>query len=88
MPDEFKEKISDEDKKAIESAVEEAEKHKGSEDKDELEKAMKDLNDAIMPIGAKMYQTASDDAQKKEDANGPKAKASDGPVEGEVVDEK
>ena len=34
MPDEFKDKISDEDKKIITDAVEEAKKHKDAEDKD------------------------------------------------------
>lgn len=85
MPDEFKDKISDEDKKVIESAVEEAKKHKDSEDKDELESALKALNDAIMPIGAKMYEAASKD-QQEVDSEEPKK--TDEPVEGEVVDEK
>ncbi|MBC7565223.1 molecular chaperone DnaK [Candidatus Saccharibacteria bacterium] len=83
MPDEFKDKISDEDKKIIVDAVEEAKKHKDAEDKDELEAASKALNDATMAIGAKMYEQASkeeapasDDAEKKDDE----------PVEGEVVD--
>ena len=84
MPDEFKDKISDDDKKAIEAAVEEAEKHKDAEDKDELESAMKALNDAIMPIGAKMYQQASEDAP---DSDADESKK-DEPVEGEVVDDK
>ncbi len=85
MPDEFKDKISDEDKKAIEDAVAEAEKHKDSEDKDELEAAVKALNDAIMPIGAKMYQQSSEEAASEGDA---KKSEKDEPVEGEVVDEK
>ena len=53
MPDEFKDKISDEDKDAIKKASEEAKTHQNSDDKDELEKAAKALQDAIMPIGAK-----------------------------------
>ncbi len=86
MPDEYKDKISNEDKKAIEAAVEEAEKHKDSDDKDELEAAVKALNDAIMPIGAKMYEAAS---QESADApEGEKANDKDEPVEGEVVDDK
>ncbi len=84
MPDEFKDKISDEDKKVIEDAVLEAEKHKDATDKDELEAAVKALNDAIMPIGAKMYQQASE-AEAPADAESDKK---DEPVEGEVVDEK
>src|ERR1044072_7541993 len=55
MPDEYKDKISEEDVKAIKTAVEEAKKHEKSTDKEELEAAVKALNDAIMPIGAKMY---------------------------------
>ena len=84
MPDEFKDKISDEDKKVITDAVEEAKKHKDSEDKDELEAAVKALNDAIMPIGAKMYEAAKEEAPASDDAE----KKDDEPVEGEVVDEK
>ena len=85
MPDEFKDKISDDDKKVILDAVEEAKKHKDSEDKEELEAAAKALNDAIMPIGAKMYEAASkEEAPTSEDGEA----KSDEPVEGEVVDEK
>ncbi len=89
MPDEFKDKISDDDKKSIEDAVKAAEEKKDSEDKDELETAAKALNDAIMPIGAKMYQSASADAQSQEsgDKSQDEGKKSDEPVEGEVVDE-
>lgn len=83
MPDEFKDKISDDDKKVITDAVEEAKKHQSSEDKDELEAAVKALNDAIMPIGAKMYESAS----KEQPAEGD-SKKDEEPVEGEVVDEK
>lgn len=85
MPDEFKDKISDDDKKVIEDAVVEAEKHKDATDKDEIEAAIKALNDAIMPIGAKMYQQASEEP-KADDAD--KKSGKDEPVEGEVVDEK
>jgi molecular chaperone DnaK len=87
MPDEFKDKISDEDKKVIEDAVKEAKSHDESDDKDDLEKALKALNDAIMPIGSKLYEAASKEAKADE----PKAedgKKDDGPVEGEVVDDK
>jgi molecular chaperone DnaK len=85
MPDEFKDKISDEDKKVIEDAVAEAEKHKDATDKDELEAATKALNDAIMPIGAKMYQQAAEESKTDESTD--KKSDKDEPVEGEVVDE-
>lgn len=85
MPDEFKDKISDDDKKLITDAVEEAKKHKDSDDKDELEAAVKALNDVIMPIGGKMYEAA---AKEDAPADGEADKKDDEPVEGEVVDEK
>ncbi len=91
MPDEYKDKISDNDKKAIEKAVEEAEKHKNSDDKDELEKAAKELQDAIMPIGAKMYEAAAKESEGESDdekKSDKKSKKDDDAVEGEVVDEK
>ena len=93
MPDEYKDKISDDDKKIIEDAVVEAEKVQKDDkaEKESLEAAMKALNDKIMPIGAKMYEAASKEAESKD---GEKAddnaseKKDDEPVEGEVVDEK
>ncbi|MDN5275475.1 MAG: Chaperone protein DnaK [Candidatus Saccharibacteria bacterium] len=84
MPDEYKDKISDDDKKAILAAVEEAKKHKDATDKDELEAAVKALNEAIMPIGAKLYQAKADEEAPASDSD----KKTDEPVEGEVVDEK
>lgn len=86
MPDEYKDKISDEDKETIKKAVEDAKKtlNDDASDKDKLEQAAKDLNDRIMPIGAKMYQSSSEDA-KTEDKKDDKS-SDDEPVEGEVVD--
>lgn len=92
MPDEYKDKISEDDTKAIKEAVEVAKKVIADETatKDTYETATKTLNDVLMPIGAKMYQTAdaksgTDDKSKEgttPDAGGDEA------VEGEVVDEK
>ncbi len=84
MPDEYKDKISDEDKKVITDAIEEAKKHKDSEDTDELTAAAKVLSDAIMPIGAKLYEAASKEEAPAAEGD---AKKDDEPVEGEVVDE-
>ena len=86
MPDEYKDKISEEDVKAIKDAVEEAKKHKDGDDKDALEAALKALNDAIMPIGAKMYEAASKQAEATDEGDAKTDK--DEPVEGEVVDKK
>ena len=88
MPDEYKDKISEDDIKVLKEAVEEAKKVKDDEkaDKETLEAAVKALNDKIMPIGAKMYeQAAKEDAPASED--GEKKADKDEPVEGEVVDE-
>lgn len=87
MPDEYKDKISDEDKEAIKAAAKDAKEslEKDADDKEKLEEAAKKLNDAIMPIGAKMYQQASADA-KADGAKSDDKKDDDGSVEGEVVD--
>jgi len=88
MPDEYKDKISDEDKETIKKAVEEAKKVLNDEkaDKDDLEKAAKELSDKIMPIGAKMYQQASADEKSKDDKKSDDKGSDDDAVEGEVVD--
>ena len=92
MPSEYKDKISDEDKKTIEDAVVAAKKIKDDDksDKDDLEKAAKELTDTIMPIGAKLYEEASKDEAKSGDDSkkSKKDKKSDEAVEGEVVDDK
>jgi len=87
MPDEYKDKISDDDKETIKKAVADAKEalEKNADDKEKLEEASKALSDAIMPIGAKLYQQASDD--KKDDDKKSDDKKDDGDtVEGEVVD--
>ena len=86
MPDEYKDKISEDDIKSIKDAVEEAKKHKDSNDKDELEEAVKTLNAVIMPIGAKMYEEASKEEKTKDSSDDSKT-SEEGPVEGEVIDE-
>ena len=85
MPDEYKDKISDDNKKTIEEAVKEAKEvlNDKDADKDKLEAAAKELSNKIMPIGAKMYQQEApkSDDDKKEDKKG-----DDEAVEGEVVE--
>jgi len=97
MPTEHKDKISDDDKKTIEKAVEAAKKVKDNEkaDKDELEKAAKELSEVIMPIGAKIYEAVSKEEESKDDkksgkksGKGSKKSKVDDAVEGEVVDDK
>ena len=91
MPSEYKDKISDDDKETIKKAVEEAKKvlNDTDADKDKFEEASKELSDKIMPIGAKLYQSAQEDAKTedtKSDNNKKDQKSDDEPVEGEVVD--
>ena len=86
MPDEYKDKLSDEDRDTIKKACDAAKEVLKDEtaDKDKLEEATKDLDNRIMPIGAKLYQqnssenasNASEDDKKSDD---------DEAVEGEVV---
>ena len=86
MPDEYKDKISDEDKDTIKKACDAAKEVLKDEtaDRDKLEAATKDLDNRIMPIGAKLYQSASSDAGSA-DKTDQKSDDSDA-VEGEVVD--
>lgn len=88
MPTEYKDKISDDDKETIKKAVETAKKVLNDEksDKDQLESAEKELNETIMPIGAKLYQAAAE-AEKSDDKKDKKDKDDkDEPIEGEIVD--
>ncbi len=81
-------KISEEDDKTLDEAVEAAKKVVKDDKvtKEDLEKAAKDLNDKLMPIGAKMYESsdASSDSSETKDSD----KSKDDTVEGEVVDDK
>jgi molecular chaperone DnaK len=82
-------KLSDDDKKTLDEAVEAAKKVVTKEDatKEELESAAKELNDKLMPIGSKLYEQASAEEPAAEGSE-TDDKKSDEPIEGEVVDEK
>lgn len=87
MPDEFKDKLSEDDVKTIKDAVAEAKQAlaDSSSDKEKLESAAKALSDVRMSIGAKMYQSASTEGPATESTDD--TKSDDGEaVEGEVVD--
>ncbi|HVX24371.1 MAG TPA: molecular chaperone DnaK [Candidatus Saccharimonadales bacterium] len=92
-------KLSDDDKKTLDEAVEAAKKVVADEgaDKDALEAATKELNDKLMPIGSKLYEQAAaeentDEATDETDKSDKKTskksdkKSKDEPIEGEVVD--
>lgn len=91
MPSEYKDKISDDDKKVIEDAAADAKKVKDDEnaDKDALEAAAKALQEKIMPIGAKLYEAAAKEEAPEGEADDKASdkKDKDEPVEGEIVDE-
>ena len=94
---EGKDKLSKEDIKALDQAIEQAKKKLEAQDQTELEAASKSLSEATMQIGAKLYkddQPESADSPKKPTKDNAKTKRSsakkkaDEAVEGEVVDEK
>jgi molecular chaperone DnaK len=92
---EHKEKLDDSDTKTLDAAIEKAQKIAKDDkaEKEALEAAAKDLSEAIMPIGAKMYENKPNDTQaddseaKDQDKTKGKKKSKDEPVEGEVVEE-
>lgn len=84
MPEDYKDKITDDDKETIKSAVEEAKKvlNDADADKEKFESAASELSNKIMPIGAKLYQAGADETK----ADDKKSDSDDDAVEGEVVD--
>jgi molecular chaperone DnaK len=87
MKTDYKDKLSEEDVKTLDEAINEAKTHLEATDKDELEKAAKDLSDKIMPIGAKMYEAAQKEAPAENIGEDEKKSDKDEPIEGEVVDD-
>ena len=86
MPNELKDKISEEDAEEIKKAAEVAKGKQSSDNKDELEAATKELLEKIQPIATKMYQQAAEEEAKKEGESDSEAKKEDTP-EAEVVEE-
>jgi molecular chaperone DnaK len=89
MKSDNKEKITEDDVKKIDEAVETAKKVIADEkaDKETLEAAAKSLSEVLMPIGAKMYEDADKEGNTPEgEAESTDEKKEDGPIEGEVVD--
>lgn len=95
MKTDYKDKLSDDDMKSLNGAIDEAKKSVELTDNEGLEQALKELNERIMPIGAKMYEAA----QQEQPAEGESSvdtkdekksdkKDKDEPIEGEVVDDK
>jgi molecular chaperone DnaK len=86
-------KLADDDMKTLNEAVDAAKKVVADDkaDKEALENAAKELNDKLMPIGAKMYeqtQAAEAPAEDTESKDNKKSDGKDEAIEGEVVDDK
>ncbi len=83
MAKDNKDKISEDDLKTLNEAVEAAQKvvADAKASKEDLEKAAQELNDKIMPIGAKMYENPEAEATAPD-----ASQTTDEPTEGEVVD--
>ncbi len=64
-------KLSEEDKKALTDAVEEAKKHIASENMDEIKKATDDLTKVSNDVFTKMYQNMASQAQANTQNNNP-----------------
>jgi len=92
MKSDNKDKLDESDVKTLDEAVEAAKKVTADDkaDKDALEAATKALNDKLMPIGSKMYESAKEADAEAAEADKPEDKkaAADDTVEGEVIDEK
>ncbi len=83
MKSDNKDKLSEDDIKTLDEAIEAGKKVVADEaaDKDTIEAAAKELTDKIMPIGAKMYESAQAEANDQKTDG-------DEPAEGEVVEDK
>jgi molecular chaperone DnaK len=89
-------KISEDDEKTLDEAVQAAKKvvADNKADKAALENAAKELNDKLMPIGSKIYEqaqaaeTPADEAEASDDDSKKEKKSGKDTIEGEVVDDK
>jgi len=80
-------KAKEEDKKDVESKIEELKKVKDGDDKEVIQKAYDALSEAIQKVGAAMYEQSADATTAGEQASTEEPKKDDEPVEGEVVED-
>lgn len=84
---EYAEKVTEEDKKNIEAALEELKKVKDSGDKEVIDKAMEDLSKAAHKLAEEIYKDAQANATGDGGAEGGEAKKSEDDVEeAEIID--
>jgi molecular chaperone DnaK len=87
MKSDYKDKLSEEEVKALDEAIAEAKSKVEITEKDQLEAAVKALSEKIMPIGAKMYEQAQKEATPKDSEEVDKKEEKEDVVEGEVVED-
>ncbi len=82
--DEKKIGVTDEERKAVTDALTKLKEVKDTEDVDAMKSASEDLSRAAQAVGMKMYSQE----QKDSPGSGDETKNQNGPIEGEVVDDK
>lgn len=80
MLKEYGDKVSADDKKAVEEKVEALKKVKDGDDQDVIKKAADELATVAQKIGAAMYKSENQEQKTKD---GDKKQTADGPIEGE-----
>ena len=78
--------VSDDEKKSLQEKIDALKAVKDGEDIDAIKRASEALSSEAQKIGARMYQAQS--AKGEDSAKGGSASGGDGPIEGEVVDDK
>lgn len=87
----MKDKIKDEDKKAIEEKLEPLRKVKDGTDQEAIKKAMSELDEVVQKIGASLYQSASAEAsadKQSTDSQSGAGNQKEEPVEGQYEEVK
>lgn len=85
--DEKKINVSDEEKKAVNDALVNVKEVKDKDDIDAIKKASEELSKVAQAVGAKLYQQTQQNQPGEGGQAGPEKK-DEGPIEGEVVDDK
>ena len=80
--------VSEEEKNKVNTALAALKEVKDKDDVEAIKKASEELSKVAQVVGTKMYQAAKNDADAKAADNADKDKKGEGPIEGEVVDEK
>lgn len=83
-----KDDLSEEDIKVLEDAIKIAKEKESSDDKEELEQALKEFSEAVNPVTTKLYEKAAEEVEKEDESeNDKESDSEEDVVEGEVVDD-